>query len=88
MLHDADKDALQGSHHSCFRAGSGVPHKRKAAVRIRMHASHTRLRPLHDNEEVRSDLRRKMLQRTETLDATAEEKGLVTSADVDNDLEV
>ena len=43
---------------------------------------------IRDNEEVRSDLRRKMQQQTEALDATAEEKGLVTSADVDNDLEV
>ena len=43
---------------------------------------------LQDNEEVRSDLRREMQQQTEALNATAEEKGLVTSADVDNDLEV
>lgn len=43
---------------------------------------------IRDNEEIRSDLRREMQQQTESLNATAEEKGLVTSADVDNDLEV
>lgn len=37
---------------------------------------------IRDNEEVRSDLRREMQQQTESLNATAEEKGLSTAHDV------
>ena len=40
---------------------------------------------IRDNEEVRSDLRRKMQQQTEALDATAEEKGLSTAHDVEHE---
>jgi len=43
---------------------------------------------IRDNEEVRSDLRREMQQQTEALNATAEERGLATSVDVDSNLEV